>query len=172
MEIPVLVRSLKSSILSSTNLQRDKTFWGVVSAAVEQSRRKANMIAQGDGKFGPWGWPQGPSKQKKKNEEAFLYPIFGPYDQLHCRYQALITWRQVLYNTSKRFYFFRKIHLFYIHIKHTLLLSVLLSLLFLVAFIWLLIFFCFVSMLKHVRIGDLGLQTYGILIGCLHYSFL
>ena len=27
--------------------------WGVVSAAVEQSRRKANMVAQGDGKFGP-----------------------------------------------------------------------------------------------------------------------
>ena len=44
MEIPVLVRSLKSSILSSTSLQRDKTFWGVASAAVEQSRRKANMV--------------------------------------------------------------------------------------------------------------------------------
>ena len=42
-----------------------KTFWGVVSAAVEQSRRKANMVAQGDGKFGPWGWPQDPSNQKK-----------------------------------------------------------------------------------------------------------
>ena len=53
MEIPVLVRSLKSSILRSTSLQRDKTFWGVVSAAVEQSRREANMVAQGDGKFGP-----------------------------------------------------------------------------------------------------------------------
>ena len=38
MEIPVLVRSLKSSILSSTSLQMDKTFWGVVRAAVEQSR--------------------------------------------------------------------------------------------------------------------------------------
>ena len=53
MEIPVLVRSLKSSILSSTSLQMGKTFWGVVSAAVEQSRRKANMVAQGDGKFSP-----------------------------------------------------------------------------------------------------------------------
>ena len=53
MEIPVLVRSLKSSILSSTSFQMGKTFWGVVSAAVEQSRRKANMFAQGDGKFGP-----------------------------------------------------------------------------------------------------------------------
>ena len=41
-----------------------KTFWGVVSAAVEQSRRKVNMVAQGDGKFGPWGWPQDPSKPK------------------------------------------------------------------------------------------------------------
>ena len=51
MKIPVLVRSLKSSILSSTSGK--KTFWGVVSAAVEQSRRKANMVAQGDRKFGP-----------------------------------------------------------------------------------------------------------------------
>ena len=53
MEIPVLVRSLKSSILSSTIFQMSKTFWRVVSAAVEQSRRKAGMVAQGDGKFGP-----------------------------------------------------------------------------------------------------------------------
>ena len=36
-----------------------------MSAAVEQSRGKANMVAQGDGKFGPWGWLQGPSKPKK-----------------------------------------------------------------------------------------------------------
>ena len=55
MEIPVVVRSLKSSILSSTSFQMGKTFWGVVSAAVEQSRHKANMVAQGDGKFGPLG---------------------------------------------------------------------------------------------------------------------
>ena len=61
MEIPVLVRSLKSSILSSTSFQMGKTFWWVVSAAVEKSRCKANMVAQGDGKFGPWGWPQDPS---------------------------------------------------------------------------------------------------------------
>ena len=53
MEIPVLVRSLKSSILSSTSFQMGKTFWGVASAAVEQSRRKANMVVQGDGKFDP-----------------------------------------------------------------------------------------------------------------------
>ena len=48
MEIPVLVRSLKS-----TSFLMGKTIWGVVSAAVEQSRRKANKVAQGDGKFGP-----------------------------------------------------------------------------------------------------------------------
>ena len=53
MEIPVLVRSLKSSILSSTSFQMGKAFWGVVSVAVEQSRGKANMVAQGDGKFDP-----------------------------------------------------------------------------------------------------------------------
>ena len=52
-EMPVLIRSLKSSILSSTSFQMDKTFWGVVSAAVEQSRCKANMVDQGDGQFGP-----------------------------------------------------------------------------------------------------------------------
>ena len=53
LEIPVLVRSLKSSILSSTSFQMGKTFWRVVSAALEQFRREANMVAQGDGKFGP-----------------------------------------------------------------------------------------------------------------------
>ena len=49
MEIPVLKQSLTSSILSSSSFQMGKTFWGVVSAAVEQSRRKANMVAQGNG---------------------------------------------------------------------------------------------------------------------------
>ena len=53
METSVLVRSLKSRILSSTSFQMGKTFWGVVSAAGEQSGRKANMVAQGDGKFSP-----------------------------------------------------------------------------------------------------------------------
>ena len=53
MEKPVLVRSLKSSVLSSTSLQMGKTIWELVSAVVEQSRRNANMAAQGDGKFGP-----------------------------------------------------------------------------------------------------------------------
>ena len=53
MELPVLVQSLKSSIFSSTSFQIGKTFWGVVSAAVEQSRRRAKMVAKGYGKFGP-----------------------------------------------------------------------------------------------------------------------
>ena len=48
MEIPVLVQSLKSSILHSTSFQFGESFWGVGSAAVEQSRRKAYMVAQVD----------------------------------------------------------------------------------------------------------------------------
>ena len=52
-EIPVLVQSLKSSIFSSTSFRMERTFWGERGAAVEQSRCKANMVAQGDGKFGP-----------------------------------------------------------------------------------------------------------------------
>ena len=51
MEIPVLVQSLKSSITSSTSLQMGKTFWGVVSASVEQSRRKVNTLLGETGNF-------------------------------------------------------------------------------------------------------------------------
>ena len=50
-EIPGLLPSPKSSILSSTSSQLEDTFWEVVSAAVEQSRQKTNMVAQEDGKF-------------------------------------------------------------------------------------------------------------------------
>ena len=49
MEIPVFVQSLKSSILCSTSFQSGKTFWGVASAAVEQSRRKAYVVAKRSG---------------------------------------------------------------------------------------------------------------------------
>ena len=73
MEIPVLVRPLKSSILSLTSHQMDKTFWEVVSAAAEQSKGKANTIAWGHGKFGPWGWPQNPSKPKKNLIIIFFF---------------------------------------------------------------------------------------------------
>ena len=64
MEITVLIQSLKSSILRSASLQKESIFWGVVSAAVEQSRCKANMVAQGDGKFGPEADPRTPPNQK------------------------------------------------------------------------------------------------------------
>ena len=75
MEIPVLVWSLKSSIWSSTSFPMGKTFWGVLSAAVEQSRGKASMVAQGDGKFGSRGWPQDPSKAKKNIPRKFKSQI-------------------------------------------------------------------------------------------------
>ena len=48
-------RSLNLSILSSTRSQFDDTFWVVVSAAVEQLRRKANMVRLGEGEFCPGG---------------------------------------------------------------------------------------------------------------------
>ena len=65
-EIPALLRSLKSSILRSTSFPMNKTFWGVASAAFEQSRHKANMVAQGHGKkFGPEADPRIPANNKK-----------------------------------------------------------------------------------------------------------
>ena len=92
METPVLVRSLKSSNLSLTSLQMDKTFWGVMSVAVGQSRRKANMVAQGNGKFGPWGWPQNPSKPKKKKIACQLKKARKTF----LTNQAHITWTRVI----------------------------------------------------------------------------
>ena len=49
--MPVFALSLKSSIVSSTSFQMDKTYWGVGSAAAEQSRRKASMGHQNS-----WLW--------------------------------------------------------------------------------------------------------------------
>ena len=46
MAIPVLIQSLKSSMLSTTSHQMDKTSWAVVCATVEQVRSKAKGIAQ------------------------------------------------------------------------------------------------------------------------------
>lgn len=60
MVILLLVRSLKSSILSSTSFQLDDTFWEFVSAAAERSRWEANMVALGQGKFGPKADPKIP----------------------------------------------------------------------------------------------------------------
>ena len=53
MKIPGFIGSLNPSIPGSTSFQLDKTFSGVVSAGVEQSRQKGNMVAQGDEKLGP-----------------------------------------------------------------------------------------------------------------------
>ena len=61
MDIPVLVQSLKSSILSLNRSQLDNTFWGVGSAAVKQLRCKTNIVAWGHGKFGPVADPRTPS---------------------------------------------------------------------------------------------------------------
>ena len=66
MEIPALVRSLKSSILSSTSFRMGKIFWGAVSAAVKQSRREANMVAQETENSAPEADPRIPSNQKIK----------------------------------------------------------------------------------------------------------
>ena len=65
MEIPVPVRSLTSCKLSPRSFPFDKTFWGVVSAAVEQSRRKVNLVAQEDEKLGPEADPRIPPNQKQ-----------------------------------------------------------------------------------------------------------
>ena len=65
MEITVYVRSLRSSNLSPTIFLLDKTSWGVGNAAVSPLRRKANMVAQADGEFGPGLTPDS-SKLKKK----------------------------------------------------------------------------------------------------------
>ena len=65
MEIPVLVQSLKSSILSSTSFQMDKTVCGVVSAAVEQHG------CSGRREIWPLRLAQDPSKPKKKSVQLF-----------------------------------------------------------------------------------------------------
>ena len=78
-EIPVLIGSQKSSILSSTSFQMGKTFWGVVSTAVEQSKRNANMVSQEDGKFGPLeaGPRIAPNKKKRKEREKHLLQLLS-----------------------------------------------------------------------------------------------
>ena len=66
-----------SGIVQVIQSGMDKTFWEVVSAAAEQSRRKAKMVVQGDGKFGPWGWPQNPSRPKKSCKYGTLNATRG-----------------------------------------------------------------------------------------------
>ena len=87
MEILVRVWSPKSKILSLTSFQIDKIFWGVLSTAVEQSRRKANRVAQGDRKFGPEAVPKIPPKQKKSKHYEELAKLCYNYS---CRmFQAV-----------------------------------------------------------------------------------
>ena len=74
-----MTERLMSSILSWTSFQMGKPFWGVVGAVVEQSRRKTNMVAQGERKFGPRGWPQ--TKTKPKNIKMGAAPFAGKGSQ-------------------------------------------------------------------------------------------
>ena len=43
---------MKFSLNNLFEKNMDKTFWGVMSVVIEKSRRKANMVTPGDGKFG------------------------------------------------------------------------------------------------------------------------
>ena len=55
-EIPVLVRSLKSSILSSNSFQIGKTFWGVGSLGVKPTwllRETGNSALEADPRIPP-----------------------------------------------------------------------------------------------------------------------
>ena len=61
-----------------------KTLLEAVSATVEQSRRKANMVAQGDRKFGPQRLTPESLQTKKisvpyfKANLSWIEPDFGP----------------------------------------------------------------------------------------------
>ena len=67
MVIPVLVQSLKSSILSSTSFQMGKTFWVVVSAAVESNLGvKPTWLLRETGNSALEADPRIPPNQKKK----------------------------------------------------------------------------------------------------------
>ena len=52
--------------MSSTSSQLDSILGGVESAAIEQLRCKADIVAQGQGEIRPKDWPKKPSKDKKK----------------------------------------------------------------------------------------------------------
>ena len=74
MVIPVLVRSLKSSILSSTSFQMGKTFWVVVSAAVESNLGvKPTWLLRETGNSALEADPRIPPNQKKNTKQCHLY---------------------------------------------------------------------------------------------------
>ena len=58
----------------------------MVGASAEQSRRKANMVAQGDGKFGPEADPRITQNKKHKSvsagESKIEYEIIQPCKHL------------------------------------------------------------------------------------------
>lgn len=54
--------------MSSTSSQLDSILGGVESAAIEQLRCKADIVAQGQGEIRPKDWPKKPSKDKKKRK--------------------------------------------------------------------------------------------------------
>ena len=70
----------------------------LLSAAVEQSRRKANMVVQGDGKFGSRGWPQNPPNKKTKKDDWLQSSYENWYFHLDInrwllrKYNTLIFW--------------------------------------------------------------------------------
>ena len=58
------------------------TFWGVAGAAVEQSRRKANVVAQGDGEIRPQRLTLESLQTKKKRSPktiCCLWPTVGQF---------------------------------------------------------------------------------------------
>ena len=68
MELTITKRSLNDhESQASWAFQMGKAFWGVGSAAAEQSGRKANMVARGGGKYGSWNWLPESFQTKKMN---------------------------------------------------------------------------------------------------------
>ena len=61
-----------------------------MSAAVEQSRCKANMVAWGDWKLGPWSWTHHPSQQKKSH--AYCIQVLNGilYAKINLQIQRII----------------------------------------------------------------------------------
>ena len=104
----VLNMSVSQWLMSRWNYQFLCNHWSQASWAqpvfrwakhVEQSGCKANMVAQGDGKLGHWGWPQDPSKPKTHNM-LFVGGILGSissFSEKQCLFYTLIARQQHLH---------------------------------------------------------------------------
>ena len=101
METPVLVLSLKSSILSSTSAPLDKTFLGVVSAAVEQSRGKAKMVALGDGQCNCTEILSDILGKNIRREGNFMW-----YKEAAGQILRLLNWRKISSGSNNNIYVF------------------------------------------------------------------